>query len=656
MRFNSEMRHQVAAPAMAGLEREQVGWGARLLMRLSFKAKALCISLAFGVPLLCLMLCFIADAQKQLDGLRLERSGVQLLRALGEVQQGLLLTRNATRARLGGLAVDGAAGQHQLEQGLKQLAQAIDAAPAALRLGPAHAQLVQVWQQAARTPGGVDEQGRTVYGPVTAALKELLQTLGDNSSLVLDPELDSFYLVNALVLTLPALEEDVGQLWGWSSYAQARGGLPDAELKRYQLWHHGAVNGLSAMRGHVSRAQGARPALHQRLPLQGLDGLQHYLAAVAQPTEASATNAAERFAQGEQALRGLQAFGRQGLDALDGLLQEREAELLWRRQLVLGLTLVCLALAAYLFRAFFIAMHSGFARMRRQMDAMRNGDLSQQPANPGRDEVTALMQTLAELQLAWQGIVARVRDSSQAIVSASGEMSAGAEDLSSRTERSAASLQQSAAAMEQISATVRQTAEHAGEAEQMAAGTAGLAQRGSAQIELALQRMASIDQAAREIADITGLIDSIAFQTNILSLNAAVEAARAGEHGRGFAVVAAEVRALAARAGEAARQIKTLTSASLGQVEQGHLAVREADQTLQQLAGRAGHVQALLSEIAVGARQQSEGVVQVGGNVQELDRLTQQNAALVEQAAAATAALRHEALALSDGVMRFRLP
>jgi methyl-accepting chemotaxis protein len=229
-------------------------------------------------------------------------------------------------------------------------------------------------------------------------------------------------------------------------------------------------------------------------------------------------------------------------------------------------------------------------------------------------------------------------------------------DLSGRTEQSAANLEETAAAMEQIAVTVRNNESTVGEATRIADTNAQAAERGGQIIGQVVQTMQAINGSSSRIGDIIGTIDGIAFQTNILALNAAVEAARAGEQGRGFAVVASEVRALAQRSAAAAREIKTLITTSIEQVEGGTRVVRDAGTTIDEIVGSSRRVRELLAEVANGAREQTTGIAQSAKAVQELDTVTQQNAALVEQTAAAAGSLNDQAVGLAGEVAQFKLP
>jgi methyl-accepting chemotaxis protein len=248
-----------------------------------------------------------------------------------------------------------------------------------------------------------------------------------------------------------------------------------------------------------------------------------------------------------------------------------------------------------------------------------------------------------------------VRDGSESVASGSTQIASGSGDLSSRTERQASALEQTAASMEQLSATVRQNADSAREAYRLAHVASGVARKGGDVVAQVVQTMQGIDQSSKRIADIIGVIDGIAFQTNILALNAAVEAARAGEQGRGFAVVASEVRSLAGRSAEAAKEIKSLISASVERVALGSDQVSEAGGTMQEVVGAIQQVADLMDSISAASSEQASGVSQIGEAVGHMDQTTQQNAALVEEMSAAAASLRARAHELVQCVAAFRL-
>jgi methyl-accepting chemotaxis protein len=283
------------------------------------------------------------------------------------------------------------------------------------------------------------------------------------------------------------------------------------------------------------------------------------------------------------------------------------------------------------------------------------GDLTGDIRGTSRDEVGQLLDTLGRMNAGLSTVVSQVRGAAESVVSASGEVAAGTTDLSQRTEEQASSLQETAAGMEELSTTVRQNAESARQADELALSASKRAEQGGREVARVVVTMSEISDGARRIADIISVIDGIAFQTNILALNAAVEAARAGEQGRGFAVVAAEVRSLAQRSAQAAKEIKELIGASVAQVDNGTRLVDQAGGTIAALVGDVKRVSGLMRSIAEASAEQSRGVQQVNKTVTEMDKVVQQNASAVQQAATAAEAMRREAESLLGAVGAFRI-
>ena len=284
-----------------------------------------------------------------------------------------------------------------------------------------------------------------------------------------------------------------------------------------------------------------------------------------------------------------------------------------------------------------------------------DGDLSAAVHADSNDELGQLLQALADMQAKLRSLVGHIRATAESIGTASREVAVGNQDLSERTEQTAGSLQDAASAMTQLTGTVRQSADAAVQANHLATSATDVARRGAVAVSTVVSTMTEINDSSRKIADIIGVIDGIAFQTNILALNAAVEAARAGEQGRGFAVVASEVRSLAQRSAGAAKEIKSLIGASVERVETGARQVADAGETMREIESSVDRVTAIISEISAASAEQSSGIGQVSGSVQQLETMTQQNAALVEQSAAAAESLRDQADSLNTLVQAFRL-
>ncbi|MFG6414843.1 methyl-accepting chemotaxis protein [Roseateles sp. DC23W] len=288
------------------------------------------------------------------------------------------------------------------------------------------------------------------------------------------------------------------------------------------------------------------------------------------------------------------------------------------------------------------------------MRHMADGDLSQDiRVAPGAEQ--SLLAAVRDMSRGLSAIVANVRQGTDSMTVASREIAAGNQDLSERTERQAGSLEQTSGSMHVLTETVRQSADAAAQANQLASSAAAVAQRGGEVVGQVVSTMDEINTSSKKISDIIGVIDGIAFQTNILALNAAVEAARAGEQGRGFAVVAGEVRSLAQRSAEAAREIKALIGASVDKVESGARLVQAAGSTMEEIVSSVQRVSDIIGEITTAASEQSQGIGQVNASVVQLDQMTQQNAALVEEAAAAASSLEQQAVTLQQAVATFKL-
>ncbi|MGE0313150.1 MAG: methyl-accepting chemotaxis protein [Lautropia sp.] len=288
-------------------------------------------------------------------------------------------------------------------------------------------------------------------------------------------------------------------------------------------------------------------------------------------------------------------------------------------------------------------------------DQVATGDLRVGGVAHGSDETGRLLGSLHAMSAQLQGIVAQVRTSTDSIAIASAEIAGGSQDLASRTEQTASSLQHSSSALKALTDVVTQSSSSARQATQLASETADTAARGGEAVARVVGTMDEIQASSRKIADIISLIDGIAFQTNILALNAAVEAARAGEQGRGFAVVASEVRGLAQRSAHAAREIKTLIDDSVGRVDAGSEQVAQAGRTMEEIVGSVRKVNAIIGEMAEASARQSEGLGEVNEMVDQLDRMTQQNAALVEQSASAAETLKDQARHLAGLVATFKV-
>ena len=330
---------------------------------------------------------------------------------------------------------------------------------------------------------------------------------------------------------------------------------------------------------------------------------------------------------------------------------------IFRRQLIengglgLGLIIVLATIGYWLTKSIVQPLRSAVA----VADRIAGGDLNADIVAAGRDETAQLLNSLREMTLRLKEIVSNVSQSTNQVAAVAGEVAQGSADLAQRTEQQASALEETASSMEELTSTVKNSADNAGQANQLASAARTQAEQGGQVVDQAIAAMSAINASSRKIADIIGVIDEIAFQTNLLALNAAVEAARAGEQGRGFAVVASEVRKLAQRSADAAKEIKGLITDSVAKVEDGGQLVERSGQTLREIVASIKKVSDIVAEMAASAREQASGIEQINKAILQMDQVTQQNAALVEQTAAASHAMGDQAQELQNLMGFFKL-
>ena len=611
--------------------------GVRLFRAVGFRAKALIISTTFALPLALVTSHYWTQVHGAIEFSAKERDGVAYARDAAAVLKAAVQDRAAVAAGRSASALGGALAK--LEQTDARLGSELETGKflAAVKAG------------AGAAAGGGTESQHALVQTVIA----LIGQATDGSNLALDPDLDSYYLMDSALMALPTLIDSTERLRVLALAAAKAGAADDGNRRAMTVAETtGDIYG-GRVAAALDKVYGVRPELRSAIAADSALKPMHAFHELARRANG---DAARIGADADRVTEELFRLQDRLLTQLDLLLAARIEGM--QRGLYTSLALVVLALlvAVYLFMSFRLVLEGGLTEVALHVNAMRDGDLTTQPSPWGRDEVAALMATITEMQRSLRGIVGQVRQSSGALRDGAEEISAASSDLSARTESNASSLEQTAAAMEQIAATVRGASEHSREAAQIAARNAESAQRGGQIIADVTTTMDSVHASSRQIGDIIGVIDGIAFQTNILALNAAVEAARAGEQGKGFAVVAGEVRALAQRSSRAAAEIKTLIGGSIEQVDRANSVVQSAGRAMQELLENADRLRQLLTEISTGAAEQSQGIAQITSAIQELDRATQANATLVEETAAAAGSMHDNAEQLASRVDRFRLP
>ena len=634
----------------------------RLRLSHKFGLLALLGALMLAPP----MTYYLVDAEAELASTRQEVAGLQPSAALLKLIRLTQQHRGLTATVLGGKAeAEGqrAERQREVDQALGEFA--------ALAAGIEDPKFAEGWQQ-------VQQQWKTLSAQVAQRQLAAPASFAGHSALVelqldlhgrivshygldLDPEPVSYHLVIATMTQLPQLTEQLGKLRGSGAGILARGQATVADRAMLGGLSESARGEMHRLLTTLERALEHDPALRERMagPIEqaraGVERTREMLRTDLIEAEALTLPSAEYFQATTKAID--QVFAVHGLasEALAGALQVRTARLQRNEWLVIGLSVLMVGLCGLLARSIVRTILQATDDARRMAERIAAGDLSPEPLRAGEDELGRMVQAMEAMRLSLTEVVGTVRENAVSVAAASAQIAQGNIDLSSRTEQQAAALQQTAATMDQLGSTVSHNADHAREADGLAREASTLASRGGEMVSQVVGTMGGISEASRKIGDIIGVIDSIAFQTNILALNAAVEAARAGEQGRGFAVVATEVRNLAQRSAEAAREIKALISTSVERVEQGVSLVDQTGRSVGEVVASIRRVSDIVAQISAASAEQSTGVAQVGQAVTQMDRATQQNAALVEQSAAAAGTLKSQAEQLVDAVARFRI-
>ena len=610
---------------------------------------------------------YVSGALRAIGHARQEARGVQPAQALTRVVQLVQVHRGLSAGMFGGdeaLAARRPAARDAVEAALGEVTARFAAAQVPVPQVAAWADAQQTWRtlvQAVDARSIGLAQSTAQHTQLIATLLQLSESLVHAYGLQVDPEAPTHALIQASLVQAPQLGENLGMLRAQGASALGRGELtPQGQGQLLVLQQRVAELQAETFRG-LDRALQGSPQFQQALG-SSMQAVQGGIRQSLQLAEREVVGAQELkypskdyFDAFTRTIDALNALNTQALASLEQALQDRvgalQRSLLWVA-LALVVTLSATSAMALVFVRSMTGPLSQAVALSR---AVAQGDLGGAPVPHGTNEVGQLLEALLQMRAQLTQVVREVRSGSESVAAASVQIAQGNTDLSARTESQASALEETAASMEQLNSTVRQNADSARQASQLADSASTVAVQGGEVVAQVVDTMQDINASSQKIADIIGVIDSIAFQTNILALNAAVEAARAGEQGRGFAVVASEVRSLAGRSASAAREIKQLISASVERVEQGTALVDRAGSTMNEVVAAIRRVTDIVGEISNASHEQSLGVAQVGEAVTQMDQVTQQNAALVEEMAAAAGSLKGQAQELVHLVSVFRL-
>ncbi len=632
--------------------------GVRSFRRMKFHTKAWLISSMFILPML-LMSWFYLSAQINLwQFTTTEQTGVTLVREviglLKLVQQRRQIALAASSGEPNQAALL-ASTEHALSVQMDKVAQASDKLSSS-SLKQAFEDVKHKNEAIAKADAG----GFKVYASHTkliTAVANYVRQAADASNLTLDPDLDTYYLMEFATLSLPDAISDLSSMTSLAQHAAraSQGGeIVGTELARLDA----LVEYLDDhMQQDVSKVIAAHPDYRDGLALtsamQLIDKLRE--AALDSPGSGGQDKARSIDNAGTEVEAALWKSQDKALAHLDALLTARKNAIDRDAMLAFAAIGASLLMAVYLFYAFYLVITGGIKEVQRHLHDIAKGDLSSDAKPWGQDEAAELLFTVGEVRTALSTIVDGVRHQSNQILDASFDIVNGSSDLTQRTSAASSNLQGAAASIEQIASNVKSTAENAAEAASLANTNATVASRGGQVMQQVATTMNEINAASTKISEIIGVIDGIAFQTNILALNAAVEAARAGEHGRGFAVVAAEVRALAQRSSSAAREIKTIIGSSVERVEFGTKVVGEANAAIQALVDNANRINALIDQISLGGQEQAAGIDLIRDSMHELNNVTQHNATLADTTSHLADKLNDSSSELMQRVALFKL-
>jgi methyl-accepting chemotaxis protein len=630
-----------------------------LMQRLRLLPKFIVVSLIFLIPLLLVTTLLMMELQKSVAVSRQEQLGVAYIGQLHQITRLAQQYRGLEFIRRSGNAgIDTRALRAAIEARLGALDAFQDGAPA-LRALPQWAAVRRHWAALGAQPDAGARDSYARHLALIAALGKLSKTVADRSHLSLDPQVESDYLIGAFVNILPDLAENLSDIAGRGAAFIDTGLFEGNEDQMLAANAMIAKHQLERAPAHFAALfqhdPALKPALEARLAAipAGLAFLERTRNEVTNSYDQ--TSGQDYFAAGSASVDQLYALADSSADLLGRLLAERATRDVTHRNLVLAAILAALALAGWLFAGFYVSFSRDIMRLNQAVQRAATGDLTLRLQSRAGDEIGDLVNAFGAMASGLVHMVTDIRAGAARIGAATHQLADGNADLAQHTDTQAHALTETVHSMRELSATVERSAAHAGQGQQLVGAASGVAARGGKAVAQVVATMASIRTGSHKIADIIGVINGIAFQTNILALNAAVEAARAGAQGRGFAVVASEVRSLAQRSAAAALEIKTLIGASVATVDAGSALVASAGATIEELVLSVQQVEGIIGDFAAAARVQQSEIGQLEHAIARIDDMTRQNGALVQAANAGSARLHLETDKLARAVSMFKL-
>lgn len=632
--------------------------GVRFMRNYRTPVKFALVSVAFLIPLIVATSSLMSGFRESKNFSEKELVGLDYAEHFFPIQRSLEDFRMYAIARASGANVGDLPNQSAtvLESNLNEIMRHVNEHGDEFGLKADMEKFQKNWRDFSSNPGKSLTEIRKNSADLRTGMSALIFQLFERSNLALDPDADSYWLISGLLAN-----KDLSQALAMVRvHSYTSGGKPMSDMQQARSLIEALTNSKAYaenLEQNLQRAVAANPTVEKKLPMEALGSAQSFLnLAEAQLLNQSApVDLTRLWNAGSQAMAEVEKLALAQIVTTSALIETRVDGLRQRQNIVVAVTLIFLLIAAYLMICFYLSSMHGFGFLEQRISAMAEGDLRIDDKAKGRDEVGQSLRRLLQGMGSLANMVSGIRSSAEAINVAGEQITAGNADLSARGEKQAAVVEQTTASMAQIAEAVKRNLHSAQQADQLAHSAFDVAKQGGEVVSQAVGRMDSITESSKRIGDIIGVIDGIAFQTNILALNAAVEAARAGEQGRGFAVVASEVRSLAQRSAAAAKEIKDLIGASIETVDSGAVLVKKAGATMQEIVASVGRVTDIMQEISAASREQDNEIEQLRLAMNEIDQTTQQNAALVEQTAAASMSLREQANALVTMVGTFKV-